>query len=227
MENHGILKHARFEHIEQEETLEGGILRASLDITRSNGIENEYYQLFPFKCTLTLEIELYHDQIYYRYHLLNKDTKDLPYGIAIHPFFHKPKNEEVTIQVFASFYMEVDADHLPTGRILPVSGSYDLRTPKKVDDLALDDVYLVHPPEIAAVIHYQDKNVILSSSTEFEKLVVYTPVNAPYFCLENQTCSTDAINLYTRGFVRESSLIILRPNESKQGFIKIAIESTR
>lgn len=226
MENHGIVKHARFEEIQEVENSQGGILRASLDINKINGIENEYYRLFPFACTLTIEIELYQNQIYYRYQLVNKDSKNLPYGIAIHPFFHKPKDEEVFLQVFASSYMELDPSRLPTGRILPVTASYDLRTAKKVEDLALDDVYLVHPPEIAAVIYYQDKKVLLSSSEEFEKLVVYTPKNQPYFCLENQTCSTDAINMYNRGFRKESSLLILEPNAKKHGFIKITIESS-
>ena len=227
MENHGILKHAKFKVVQQVASRNGGILRASLDITNNHDDGNEYYYLFPFMCTLTLEIELHQNQIYYRYHLQNKDNKNLPYGIGIHPFFHKPKDEELLIQVYASAYMEHNKEHFPTGRILPVTKSYDLQKAKKVDDLALDDVYLVHPPDIAAVIHYQDKKVLLSSSQEFEKLVVYTPKNLPYFCLENQTCSTDAINMYNKGYVKESSLINLGPNDAKQGFIKIVIASSK
>jgi aldose 1-epimerase len=37
-------------------------------------------------------------------------------------------------------------------------------------------------------------------------MVIYTPPGEPFFCLENQTCSTDAHNLYDKGFREESGL---------------------
>jgi aldose 1-epimerase len=59
----------------------------------------------------------------------------------------------------------------------------------------------------------------LSTSNEFSHVVVYTP-NAPYFCIENQTCSTDAHNLYTRGYHKESGLEIVESGTSKKGEIR-------
>ena len=49
--------------------------------------------------------------------------------------------------------------------------------------------------------------------------MVFTPSGKPIFCMENQTCSTDAHNLYNRGLVDESSLIVLGSGEKHAGWI--------
>lgn len=36
--------------------------------------------------------------------------------------------------------------------------------------------------------------VVLKASEEFSNIVLYTPRGKEYFCIENQTCSTDAKN---------------------------------
>jgi aldose 1-epimerase len=53
--------------------------------------------------------------------------------------------------------------------------------------------------------------VTLEASEIFKHMVVYTPSKRDFFCLENQTCSTDAHNLYEKGFTEEAHLLILEP----------------
>ena len=218
--NHGIVKHATFEVTKLSETKYGGTIEAKLVISPEN--DNKYYQAFPFACILTLQITLDSTTITYQYSVCNLDNKTLPYGLAIHPFFEK-QDDDVRIQVFADSYMENDPNHLPTGTLLPAIGEYDLTKPTQVNSLQLDHVYTNIKKQPCAVIEFSDKTVTLQTSDEFKKLVVYTPQDSPFFCLENQTCSTDAINMYQKGFKEESSLICLKPQEEREGTIKMVI----
>lgn len=221
--NHGIVRHARFHLDSIESTVTGGIITAHLDIKKHGIIPNTYYLRFPFACRLTLQIELKNQEVIYRYSVQNLDNKNLPFGIAIHPFFEK-NNQEVFIQVNAASVMKADEYRLPTGEILPVHGPFDLQEKTNVDSLSLDHVYCSLTKQPTGSIYYPDKTIHLTTSEEFQKMVIYTPKNSNFFCLENQTCSTDAINLYTQGLKKESSLLILAPNEVKQGFIKFQFE---
>lgn len=218
--NHGIVKHADFSVTKLIESEKGGTLEGTLVL--KNTSDNVSYQAFPFACTLTLQITLEGNNIIYSYSLCNQDTKALPYGLAIHPFFEK-QDADVKIQVFANTYMEHDKDRLPTGKLLPANKQYNLRDGIPVNALHLDHVYTDLTKQPCAVIEYPDKKVTLSTTEEFKKLVVFTPEHSPFFCLENQTCSTDAINMHTNGFTKEASLLILQPKETKKGSIELEI----
>jgi len=58
----------------------------------------------------------------------------------------------------------------------------------------------------------------MSASDDFTHLVVYTPKDAAWFCVENQTCSTDAHNLYDQGLKSESNLIVVEPGKTRSGY---------
>jgi aldose 1-epimerase len=81
------------------------------------------------------------------------------------------------------------------------------------------------------VIEYRQQAIKLRAlaSDEFTHMVIYTPPeeDAPFFCLENQTCSTDAINLHHQGLTEMAHLLELRPGESRTGFIQYVVEFER
>ena len=54
-------------------------------------------------------------------------------------------------------------------------------------------------------------------SDEFNHVVVYTSPERPFVCVEPQTCSTDAHNLYSKGYEKESGLIIV-PDKASHSF---------
>jgi aldose 1-epimerase len=53
--------------------------------------------------------------------------------------------------------------------------------------------------------------------------VLYTPRGERYFCLENQTCSTDAHNLFDRGFEGESGLKSVAPDGVHDGSVSYTV----
>jgi aldose 1-epimerase len=118
-------------------------------------------------------------------------------------------------------------DLLPTGKLKALDGSpYDLRVPVSLANLRLDDVYWGMLPEHAPGYEARDKGlkVTLGASKEFTHMVVYTPPGKPFFCMENQTCSTDAHNLHARGLQKEAHLLIVDPGKSLSGWLYVKVE---
>lgn len=177
---------------------------------------------FPIRHRLTLTYTLHAGGVRIGYAVENRDQRPLPFGFGLHPWFRVPgRREDVRIFVPADRRMEA-VDRLPTGRLLPVGGSaFDLRRPAALTDLALDDVYFGLGPRDRPGFHLLDRGVrvTLRGSPEFGHLVVYTPADQPFFCIENQTSSTDAHNLFAQGYEEESGLQIVPPGATATGWV--------
>ena len=149
-------------------------------------------------------------------------TTDQPTPISLvqHQYFNLGTGADVldhTIQVNSSAYTELGADLAPTGAILPTRGTvYDLRQPRSLEGLDIDDVYWGLTPSKPQIICFDriGKVLTLEASELFTHSVVYTPAGQPFFCVENQSSSTDAHNLYARGLEEAAHLTILPPGAS-------------
>jgi aldose 1-epimerase len=155
----------------------------------------------------------------------------MPMGFGIHPYFRAPLGtdssaEYCTIRVPANKYWEL-VDKLPTGKILPVEGKYDLRSPRILAGLKFDDVFtdLIFEGDVTRTILDDTKSqmrLIVEADSLFREIVVYTPPR-PSICFEPYTCVTDAVNLHSRGI--NSGLKILQPGEIIHGKIRIIPEA--
>jgi aldose 1-epimerase len=161
----------------------------------------------------------------------NKDSQPMPYGFALHPYFNLlPERAKTLVTLPARRVMEADSDLLPTGRMLDVSSTmyqmFNLSQPTPVHQLRLDHVYTDLPAKSASVIAYPglDLRLNITTSEDFTHTVIYTPADEPYFCLENQTCSTDAINLANQGQQEIAHLLEVQPGETATGYIHYAVE---
>ena len=188
---------------------------------------NALYERFPIANTLELTYRLRPRSIRLAFAVHNDDpTSRLPFGLAIHPYFPIiGSRDSVRIQVPAQKWMEAE-NLIPTGRLLDLDDApANLNQPTSLQDLDLDDVYWGADPEHPQVIYYDEigKKVTLRASDIFTHCVVYTPPGQPYFCIENQSCSTDAHNLDARGEQEAAHLIILNPGESATGSIEMTV----
>ena len=192
-----------------------------------------FYQGYPFDSRLALTYTLMNTGVTVTYRVQNNASKKMPFGFALHPYFSTLSGRQDTlISIPADYVMEADDELLPTGRLLDVRSTmyamFDLRQPVSIANLKLDHVYTGLHPHESAVIEYGEQALRLriSASEDCTHLVIYTPsptAGGSFFCLENQTCSTDAINLYQRGLGEVAHLLELRPGESHGGFIQYAI----
>lgn len=194
-------------------------------------LESPYYETYPFASRLALTYTLTHSRFTVAYTVQNKGTQTLPYGFGLHPYFTLPSGRERTLVTLpATHVMEADSELLPTGHLLDVCSTmyamFDLSQPTPVGRLKLDHVYTNLPAAREALIEHADLNlrVHITASEHFTHSVIYTPARAPYFCLENQTCSTDAINLHQRGMQDAAHLLELPPGAEQSGHIHYGIE---
>ena len=211
---HGFAKSQVFEVVNFGEESDKVFIEGRFVINKDDYI----YSLFPYISDLTIRIEVKENSLHYRYEVHNKGDKPLPYGFGVHPFFEKNK-EDVNITVKANKVMEMTEEKLPTGILIDVSQSdMDMRSGRNIRDLSIDHVFTEIEYSPNAIINYNDLQIELDSTRDFSHMVVYTP-DMNFFCIENQTCSTDSVNLYNMGFVKESGLNIVNPKEKAAGEI--------
>lgn len=185
------------------------------------------YDLFPIRNTLEIDYTLVPGTIRLDFRVHNHDPEQLlPFGLGIHPFFQiLGPRESVRLQVPAKKWMEA-IDLLPTGRLLNLEeGPADLREPTRLSELDLDDLFWGLEPDHPMIIYYDDigKKVTLTASDLFTHSVIFTPQTFPLFSVENQSCSTDAHNLYARGLDEEAHLSVLEPGQTLSAWIEIAV----
>jgi aldose 1-epimerase len=188
------------------------------------------FAYFPVMHRLTVTYTLRPGRLVIGYRVANRGPDRLPFGFGLHPWFRIPGNRtQVLVRVPATRRMESE-QWLPTGRELPVAGTpFDLRRPTSLQGLALDDVYLHRggrPGPTAPFFEWVDRGlrVTFEPSAAFTHFVVYTPPDRPVFCLENQTCSTDAHNLHARGFRRQAHLQVVDPGKTARGSVAWRVE---
>ena len=216
---HGLVRTACFEVT----ALEGNDHEARAAFSFSFR-EGERFESYPYPCTLKLVYALNDQGIHLDYDVSNDGTENMAFGFAIHPFFRMLDDRAHTmIQVPAPYFHESSPELFPTGKVFAVDGTrYDLRTLRSVEGLALDDVYYGMAGQPARVQWQQSRReVVLQASEDFTHMVVFTPENAPFLCLENQTCSTDAFNRYEAGFKETAHLIELDPGQCHSGWVTL------
>ncbi|HEY0752487.1 MAG TPA: hypothetical protein VGD98_00795 [Ktedonobacteraceae bacterium] len=193
--------------------------------------ETPYFSAYPFLSRLALTYTLTSAGITITYTVSNKDTQPLPYGFALHPYFHLLAEPEKTlVSLPAAHVMEADKELLPTGRLLDVDSvmyaMFDLNQFSQVSHLKLDHVYTSRPAANEALIEHcvQQLRLRITASADFTHAVIYTLGDGPFFCLENQTCSTDAINLFQNDQQDIAHLLEVQPGEEASGFIRYTVE---
>lgn len=187
---------------------------------------------FPFKCTLSLTFALTSEKLTVSYRIENSDSTEIPFGFALHPYFAKLSGEDGTLLCVPCRYwyeLRDDADKaflnkfnggyamvpnlLPTGRLMDADTcGLSLKNPAAVGTLDLDHVYTGFIEGRSSYIDYASLGMRLKiiGTSDFTHNVVYTPKGRPFFCIEPQTCSTDAINLHAKG-IEHAHLMVLPP----------------
>lgn len=188
---------------------------------------NPYYESYPFVSRLILQYTLDKQSIKIKYTVENKSSLEMPFGFGLHPYFATLSGENETFVMLPTDYMmEADEDLLPIGKLKRVVGTEcDLNKQKPVSLLNLDHVFTGLHGKAYILYKKQRIKIYLKTSKEFTHMVLYTQEkNKGFICLENQTCSTDAINLAVKGFKKEAHLLTLAPSKSFTGYIEYRVE---
>jgi aldose 1-epimerase len=220
---HGLARNCRFAVTALYTTADAAIAETTLDWDAAQPA----FARFPIRHRLTLRYSLEATGLHISYRVENRDQARLPYGFGLHPHFRVPgRREDVTITLPLDSRMETEA-WLPTGALLPVDATaFDLRAGVALSALNLDEAYLGMAPGKSACFELLPGRlkVRLSGSDQFTHVMLYTPAHHDFFCIENQTSSSDAHNLWSRGKKAESHLLVVAPGETDSGEVSWMIE---
>lgn len=224
---HGIVRDDTAWQFEQPSLVDDGVrVRTWYAIDK----DNPRFQAFPFTSTLLVEFKVTESTLVISYRVLNRGGIQMAYGFGLHPFWKTlGGRENIRIQSDLRWRMEADENLIPTGELIPLASTpYDLRNPRALTEImGFDDVYYGLLPESTLRIYYDALhiNLDIKGTQDFSHVVLYTP-DRDYFCLENQTCSTDVFNLYAKGMGQRAGLRTLNPGKLARGSLEYSFEYT-
>ena len=216
---HGLVYDEPWEFDEPVVSESSVILKSHITITK----DHHLFPSFPFENTIRLRFTLTKDRLRFEYEVENQGTKPLPYGFGLHPYFKtfgERKDNLIQADLQKAF---VAINLLPTGKLYNVEKTpQDISKLTSLEKLDLDHVYYGITPETKVGLNYNKINlqVLLRASKDFTHLVVYTPIKKDFFCIENQTCSTDAHNMHEKGYKDISHLLIVEPEKKMSGWVE-------
>jgi aldose 1-epimerase len=189
---------------------------------------------FPFEHQLFLTVEVKEQAVSWTYKVDNRTAASgapsaaVPFGFALHPYFvYQGSREQTFLTIPATHWMESTAQ-LPSGALVPASQlDYPLGSPFSLKGTTLDDVFWGMQAGQPTLIEFREarRSISIETSPDFTHLVVWTP-QRPYFGIENQTCSTDAHNLYAAGKQRAAHLQICPAGEIRTGWVEYRFGKT-
>ena len=222
LESHGLVRKEPFEVKDIRVSDDSVSITGMLDFNPGAAV----FEGFPFVSELWITVTVSMDDWRFDYRVVNKDTKDLPFGLALHPFFYRQGKETCyrsdcdTILTLA----EPGDEYVTTGRTRdPKASNEDIQTwtnPDRRIQRSGVCYFGCDPVKETGEVWYSDSTglkVRLTGTEEFKYLVTFAPEGFPYFCLESQTCSADPINTYERGLHDAANLTIVKPGESFEG----------
>jgi aldose 1-epimerase len=214
---HGFVRDKRWKVEDLGADEDCAFLRSSL---RAADCGDAILGQFPFPFRIAVTYTLRGAALEMETIVANEGDRTMPWGFGIHPWLRKP--ERGTVQVPAAWRWELE-EYLPTGRMLPAEGAYDLRGAPDLDGLSLDDVF-TGLTEGRCLLNDSGAGLateITFAAADFPQVVVYTPKPPrAAVCIEPQTCPTDAFNLDARG-VAGAGVRRLAAGASSRLFVKI------
>ncbi|HEY3437259.1 MAG TPA: aldose 1-epimerase family protein [Actinotalea sp.] len=134
---HGLAMWQRWSVVEVDDTAHraGEAATLELRLAPSGG--------YPFDLLLQVTYRLTASGLHVQATATNLGDRPAPYGIGFHPWLSPgdASLDECTIRLDASTHVTVDGRLLPTGTE-PVAGQFDLREPRSLNGLDLDDAFV-------------------------------------------------------------------------------------
>ncbi|MET1016170.1 MAG: aldose 1-epimerase family protein [Leifsonia flava] len=161
---------------------------------------------YPYLLETAVHYELVSDGLKVTHYLRNLGHESAPVAVGTHPFLRigDVPTDSLTLQLSAASHIEVDDRLLPTSEV-PVEGTeWDLRDPRRVSELQLDDAWGEAFATDGEVVHTltapDGRTVSMWSEPEFGFVQVFTTRQFPgregdaAIAIEPMTAPADAFN---------------------------------
>jgi len=203
---------------------DGAGVTSWIDITPDHPV----YEGFPFRCRFSVTHALGEDSLTVSFTLENRDTRNIPFGYGIHPFWRlQGDRKNVTVRVPCDSILDLE-NLVPTGGVTPVAGTeLDLRGGKSLDGFFIDNAFWKREPGDSAELTLKaiGKAIVYEAGDNFPHMIVYAPEGKPFVCVENLTTCPNAPNLVTAGHGDVANMLTAAPGQTVEGWIKYTIKA--
>lgn len=153
--------------------------------------------------------------------LTNADTREMPAGMGLHPYFAR-RHGGVDPQLSFGSGLAYDSDErqLPTAQARPVRPDEDYRQPSAVGERRIDRGYAAW--DGAARLDWGTRALSLHADPLYSHLIVFTAPDGS-LALEPVTHATDAFNLAEQG-VPGVDRRVLAPGQSLSATFRVTLE---
>jgi aldose 1-epimerase len=150
---------------------------------------------WPWAYRAVQRIHLAPDRLTVGLAVTNESEAEMPVGLGWHPYFPRTPRATLTAPVTAMWL--TDAEVMPTELVTPAAA--DPTGGLRVESTALDTCFTGWSGE--AVIEWPEREarLRLTADAPLRFLVVFTPREFDFFCVEPASHVTDAVNLASAG----------------------------
>jgi aldose 1-epimerase len=151
---------------------------------------------WPFRYRARQSYRLDEDRLTVRMALENLESRPVPAGIGLHPFFMRDAETELACRTTAVW--TADTEVLPIERVT-VPPQWDFNTSRKVDGVVLDNCFDGWDGCAAITWPKRRLRLALEASQPFRHLVIYAPPGRDFFCAEPVSHANGLVGLSPLG----------------------------
>jgi aldose 1-epimerase len=139
---------------------------------------------FPFAYSLLIKWQLHKNNLVTVETIItNLSESTIPMMDGWHPYFKLDSSiNEASITLKANGKIKYDTELLPTGKILDEN---EFKISKKIDNLHLDNCYLVDARENTCLLENEQYQIIVQPLMNYPYLQLYTPADRKSIAIEN------------------------------------------
>ena len=163
---------------------------------------------FPFAHTIEMTHRLQNGALEIATRIQNLSAEAMPVAIGFHPYFQLTDSprDEWTISVGARIEWVLSPDKIPTGETRPITQRFPNPGAALLKDHDLDHVFgdLVRASGRAVVsVKGKSQTLDVMLGDHYRAVVLYSPKDRDFICIEPMAGITDAMNLAQRGLYKE------------------------
>ncbi|CAM3807214.1 aldose 1-epimerase [Deinococcus frigens] len=182
---------------------------------------------WPWAFTARVEYRLHGPHLDTTITLTNADTRDMPAGMGLHPYFERLQDgTDPALEFGAPLTYDTDERQLTLGGPREVQRDEDYRVPTRIGPRQIDRTYTAWDGIVRldwSADGRPARALIQTADNVFSHLVVFTAPDGN-LALEPVSHATDAFNLAAQG-VAGVDLRVLSPGQSLAGTARITLES--
>ena len=175
---------------------------------------------WPWTYRATQRFQLAPDHLRVSLTLVNESPEPMPAGLGWHPYFVRTAAATITAAVAAVWL--TDDEMMPTTR--DTSRAARLTRGIAVERVALDNCCVGWSGRAGLEWPERTARMTMTAEPPLESLMVFTPPQKPFFCVEPVSHVTDAFNRAAAGRT-DTGMRVLESGEALQASVTLAVEA--